>query len=278
MLRFYGNGLSFGRNLLALGCCMVWLAGCSSDDGKDKISEKPVEELYSDANKAFADGDYKIAAKNFEEVERQYPYSQWATRAQLMAAYAEYQGRDYDSAVATLDRFIQLHPGNKEAAYAYYMRAICFYERITDISRDQSITHEAEKALQDVVSRFPDSSYARDAEAKLSLVQDQLAGAEMEVGRFYLKRHVFTAALPRFQTVIAQYQTTSQVPEALHRIVECTLALGLKQEAQATAAVLGHNFPGSEWYQKSYDLLGGENLTPKADSESWVGKAWHTLF
>lgn len=266
------------RSALLIGCGFFWLTGCASDDGKDKLTEKPVETLYEDGSKAFADGDYKQAAKSFEEVERQYPYSQWATKAQLMAAYAQYEDRDYDSAIATVDRFIQLHPGNAEVAYAYYLRAICFYERIADITRDQSLTREAERALQDIVSRFPDSSYARDAEAKLSLVQDQLGGAEMEVGRYYLKRRIFNAALPRFQKVVAEFQTTSQVPEALHRMVECYLALGIKSEAQATAAVLGHNFPGSDWYQKTYALLGGENLTPQADQSSWIGKFWRKLF
>lgn len=261
--------------ILTLGFGLI---ACSSDDSKDKLPEKPVDELYSDGAKALEERDFKKSAKSFEEVERQYPYSQWATKAQLMAAYAQYEGRDYDAAIITLDRFIQLHPGNAEVAYAFYLRALCFYDRITDITRDQSLTREAEKALQDVVSRFPDSSYARDAEAKLSLVQDQLAGAEMEIGRYYLKRKIYNAALPRFQAVVAQYQTTSQVPEALHRLVECYLALGIKKEAQATAAVLGHNFPGSSWYQNSYDLLGGEQLTPATDSASWAGKVWHKLF
>lgn len=265
------------RSALVLSFSLVLMA-CNGDDGKDKISEKPVDELYHDGAQALEEGDFKKSAKSFEEVERQYPYSQWATKAQLMAAYAQYQGRDYDSAIATTDRFIQLHPGNAEVAYAFYLRAICFYERITDITRDQSLTREAEKALQDIVSRFPESSYARDAETKLSLVQDQLAGAEMEVGRYYLKRKTYNAALPRFQAVVAQYQTTGQVPEALHRMVECYLAMGIKKEAQATAAVLGHNFPGSSWYQNSYDLLGGASLTPTADSTSWIGKVWHTLF
>jgi len=264
------------RALLLLGTCLGWLTACSSDDAKEDI-EKPVDQLYSDGAAALADKDYKKSAKSFEEVERQYPYSQWATKAQLMAAYAQYQGSDYDAAIATVDRFIQLHPGNPEVAYAFYLRAISFYERVTDINRDQSFTREAEKALQDVVSRFPDSPYARDALAKLSLVQDQLAGSEMEVGRYYLKRKIYNAALPRFQTVVARYQTTSQVPEALHRMVECYLALGIKKEAQAVAAVLGHNFPGNEWYQHSYELLGDAKLAPADQSESWIGKVWRKL-
>ena len=271
------SGFGMRRGVLLAGACFIWLAGCSTDD-KGELPEKPVNELYSDGLSAMESGDYKQSAKSFEEVERQYPYSQWATKAQLMAAYAQYQGRDYDSAIATLDRFIQLHPGNAEVAYAYYLRAISFYERIMDITRDQTMTRDAEKALQDIVSRFPGTSYARDAEAKLSLVQDQLAGAEMEVGRYYIKRKIYNAALPRFQTVVAQYQTTSQVPEALHRMVECYLALGIKKEAQATAAVLGHNFPGSQWYQHSYDLLEGESLAPAADQGSWIGKIWRKLF
>lgn len=268
-------------------CCKIALlsgllavAACSGDDadGKKLESEKPVEQLYQEAAQALEDGDYQPAAKNFEEVERQYPYSQWATKAQLMAAYAQYQGGDYDAAIGTLDRFIQLHPGNDAIAYAFYLRAISFYERIADVRRDQSMTREAEKALQDVVGRFPDSAYARDATLKLSLVQDQLAAAEMEVGRYYLKRKIYNAALPRFQKVVAEFQTTSQTPEALHRMVECYLALGIRKEAQAAAAVLGHNFPGSNWYEYSYDLLGGSGLTPQADQQSWIGKTWRKIF
>ncbi len=268
-------------------CCQIMLLSgllalnaCSGDDadGKKLESERPVEQLYQEAARALEDGDYKPAAKNFEEVERQYPYSQWATKAQLMAAYAQYQGEDYDAAIGTLDRFIQLHPGNEAIAYAFYLRAISFYDRIADVRHDQSMTREAEKALQDVVGRFPDTSYARDATLKLSLVQDQLAAAEMEVGRYYLKRKIYNAALPRFQKVVAEFQTTSQTPEALHRMVECYLALGIRKEAQASAAVLGHNFPGSTWYQFSYDLLNGEGLKPQAEETSWIGKAWRKIF
>ena len=268
-------------------CCQIMLLSgllalnaCSGDDadGKKLESERPVEQLYQEAARALEDGDYKPAAKNFEEVERQYPYSQWATKAQLMAAYAQYQGEDYDAAIGTLDRFIQLHPGNEAIAYAFYLRAISFYDRIADVRHDQSMTREAEKALQDVVGRFPDTAYARDATLKLSLVQDQLAAAEMEVGRYYLKRKIYNAALPRFQKVVAEFQTTSQTPEALHRMVECYLALGIRKEAQAAAAVLGHNFPGSTWYQFSYDLLNGEGLKPQAEETSWIGKAWREIF
>ncbi|MEJ0063074.1 MAG: outer membrane protein assembly factor BamD [Alphaproteobacteria bacterium] len=262
-----------GMVLLAALC----LAACSGDKDKDKDVEKPVDELYNDAAKQLEDGDYKKSASLFEEVERQYPYSQWATRAQLMAAFAQYEGQDYDASVATLDRFIQLHPGNPQIDYAYYLRALDYYERVADVARDQNYTREAEKALQDIVSRFPDTAYARDAIVKISLIQDQLAGAEMEVGRYYIKQKIYNAALSRFQNVVEKYQTTSHVPEALHRMVECYLGLGIKKEAQATAAVLGYNFPGSPWYQYSYDLLDGEKLTPQPSHESWIGRAWRRV-
>jgi outer membrane protein assembly factor BamD len=275
------NMLQHKRLSQALLCFSLlgMLTACAGDK-KDELVEKPVHELYDEATKAFDDGDFKLAAKNFEEVERQYPYSEWATRAQLMAAYAQYSAQDYDSATATLDRFIQLHPGHERIAYAFYLRALCFYERIADIVRDQTYTREAEKALREVISRFPDTPYAKDAEAKFVLVQDQLAAAEMEVGRYYLKRQLYGAALPRFQTVVEKFQTTSQVPEALHRMVETTLALGITKEAQAVAAVLGYNYPGSDWYQLSYQLLASRDLAPAAAapaSDSWIGRIWKKL-
>jgi outer membrane protein assembly factor BamD len=258
----------------ALLLLLTGLVGCGTD--KPVLTEKPVHELYDDGMKAFGETDYAKSAKSFEEVERQYPYSPWATKAQLMAAFAHYQGHDYDSAVTTLDRFIQLHPGNDDVAYAYYLRAVSFYDRIAEITRDQSNTREAMKALQDIVSRFPNTPYARDAQLKIALVQDQLAGAEMEVGRYYLKRKIYNAALPRFQNVIQTYQNTSQVPEALHRMVECYAALGITHEAKATAAVLGHNFPGSTWYQASYALVGGEAAT--TTQPSWISRVWRKVF
>ena len=262
--------------LAAFGFVLLTLAACASDDDKP-LPDKPVEELYNSATDMMDKKEYKQAAKEFEEVERQHPYSQWATRAELMAAYAQYQAMDYDAATATLDQFIQLHPGNNSIAYAYYMRALCFYERLSDVRRDQSFAQNALKNLQDIVSRFPDTPYARDAVLKIALVNDHLAGAEMEVGRNYLKQKLYTAAVGRFRTVVEKFQTTSHVPEALHRLVECYLALGIPKEAKATAAVLGHNFPGSPWYQDSYNLLTQNNLVPAGAQESWAAQAWHTV-
>ncbi len=257
---------------------VMGLAACADTDKDKPLPDKPVEELYNNASKLMDKKSYKEAAKQFEEVERQHPYSQWATRAELMAAYANYQAMDYDNAVLALDQFIQLHPGNNNVAYAYYLRALCFYERLSDVRRDQSFAENALKGMQDIVSRFPETSFAKDAVLKIALINDHLAGAEMEVGRNYLKQQLYTAAVGRFRYVIEKYQTTSHVPEALHRLVESYLALGIPGEAKATAAVLGHNFPGSPWYEDSYRLLTANNLTPDDSGESWIGKAWHTVF
>lgn len=258
--------------LAILMLAMCAFVSCADDD--KTMPDKPVDELYNAAQDLMDKHEYKDASKQFEEVERQHPYSQWATRAELMSAYALYEDMDYDKAVADLDTFIQLHPGNANIAYAYYLRALCFYERLADVRRDQSFAENALKGLQDIVSRFPDSVYARDAALKIALVKDHLAGAEMEIGRNYMKQKIYTAAVGRFRAVIEKYQTTSHVPEALHRLVECYLALGIKSEATATAAVLGHNFPGSEWYQDSYNLLTDKHLTPAEDKKSWIERVW----
>jgi outer membrane protein assembly factor BamD len=250
--------------LLALG-----LAACGGDD-KPVYVEKPVEELYNGAMNAMQAGDYEEAARLFDEVERQHPYSEWAAKAQLMAAYAYYQENSYDEAINALDRFIELHPGSPDAPYAYYLKAISYYEQIVDVRRDQSATSQSLSALEEVVRRYPDSTYARDAELKIDLALDHLAGKHMDVGRFYQSRSEYLAAINRFRTVIERYQTTTHTPEALHRLVECYLAMGIVDEAKATAAVLGHNFPGSEWYIDSYALLTGENLYPEDSDDSWV--------
>ena len=235
------------------------LAGCASGDEEEYV-ERPVDVLYNEAVDASVTGDYKVAAEKFLEVERQHPYSVWATKAQLMSAYAYYSETKYDDAVLALDRFIQLHPGNRDIAYAYYLKALSYYEQIVDVGRDQRITEQALAALDEVVRRFPDNKYARDARLKLDLAHDHLAGKEMEIGRYYQKRENCLAALNRYRNVVDKYQTTTHVPEALHRITECYTALGIKPEATQTAAVLGYNYPGSEWYVDSYQMLTGETV------------------
>jgi outer membrane protein assembly factor BamD len=264
---------------VALAILACALAACAGDKDKDELPpEEPVEILYNKAADLMDKGQYHDAAKQFAEVERQHPYSQWATKAQLMEGFADYENLDYDEAITALNQFIELHPGSNDVAYAYYLRALCNYERIADVRRDQSFARDALKGMQDVVSRFPNSTYARDAVLKISLINDHLAGAEMSVGRWYMSQKLYIAAINRFRAVVDRYQTTSHVPEALERLVECYIALGITKEAQATAAVLGYNFPGSDWYQDAYRLLAKNNLAPEKDSESWIGHAWHSVF
>jgi outer membrane protein assembly factor BamD len=258
------------RRLIVAVVLATAVAACSSD--KDAYVEKPVEELYNAGMDRLADGNWGAASKNFEEVERQHPYSVWASKAQLMNAYALYQANKYDESVLAAQRFTQLYPANKDVAYAYYLVAICYYEQIVDVGRDQKTTEQALSALDEVIRRFPASEYARDARLKVDLARDHLAGKEMEVGRYYLKRGQIVAAINRFRFVVENYQTTTHVPEALHRLTEAYLILGVKDEAKAAAAVLGHNFPGSPWYLDSYALLTGEDLRPEAKSTSWLAK------
>lgn len=264
------------RSFAVAACALM--AACSSGDEDLPYVERPAGTIFGEANAAMQAERYKEAARLFDEVERQHPYSSEATRAQLRAAFAHYQNQKYDDAILALDRFIQLHPGHPDVAYAYYMRAICYYEQITDVKRDQRMTKQSLEALQEVVRRFPDSQYARDAKLKIDLTVDHLAGKEMEIGRYYLKQGQYSAAVGRFRNVVEQYQTTSHVPEALHRLVECYLALGVKDEARAAAAVLGHNYPGSDWYMDSYALLEDAGLRPAGDKKSWINRAWNSLF
>lgn len=238
-----------------------------------------VEELYSQAQDAMERKQYRSAARLFDDVERQFPYSEYATQAKLMTAFAHYKGLRYDEAILALDRFIELHPGHKDIAYAYYLRAISFYEQIIDVGRDQEITEMAMESLNDVIRRFPETQYARDARLKLDLTRDHLAGKEMEIGRYYLKRKHYTAGINRFKAVVDDYQTTTHVPEALHRMVESYLALGLNDEAYRIASVLGHNYPGSKWYEASYAMIKGGDLPAFTNKpKTTFGKLKDTLF
>jgi outer membrane protein assembly factor BamD len=252
---------------LAFGPLLAVQTGCTQ---KDVYKDEPVEVLYNRGMEELNAGDSQKASKDFDEVDRQHPESSWATKAQLMSAYALYQGNKLDEAVPVLDRFIQLHPGHRDVAYAYYLKAICYYEQIADVARDQADTQRALAALQDVLTRFPNSRYARDAKFKLDLARDHLAGKEMSIGRFYEQQREYLAAINRFRAVIDNFQTTSQVPEALERLVECYSALGLTDEAQKTAAVLGYNYPGTDWYQDAYKLViarsGSAAMAPSAES------------
>ncbi|WP_290812826.1 outer membrane protein assembly factor BamD [Ferrovibrio sp.] len=260
------------RRLVSALLLLLAVAACG---GKEKpYVERPVEELYNQAMDALAVSEWEAAAKGFDEVERQHPYSVWANKAQLMAAYSYYQKNMYTDAISAAERFIQLHPGSKETPYAYYLVAVCYYEQITDVGRDQKTTQQALSSLEEVVRRYPTSEYARDARLKIDLTRDHLAGKEMTIGRYYLRKNQQIAAINRFKSVIEKYQTTTHVPEALHRLAEAYMSLGVLEEAQNVAAVLGYNYPGSEWYVDTYTLVSGQEV-PTASSEK---KSWWNIF
>ena len=232
----------------------IIISACTTQN-YNKYIESPVGLLYNEAMHFLELGDSLTASKIFLEVVRQHPNCIWATKAQLMGAYAAYESGQYENAVIALDRFIQLHPGHKDAAYAYYLKGLCYYERISDVALDQKTALLAADAFQEVIVRFPNSLYARDFQFKMDLILDHLAGKEMAIGRFYMQRQRYPSAINRFRNVVAHYQRTTHVPEALYRLVESYTALGLIDEARKVTAVLGFNFPESLWYQDSYDLM-----------------------
>ena len=256
------------------GCDSISLPGIGEGDELAQFQDKSVEALYNNAMDNLEAGWHNTAAQLFDELERQHPYSAWATKAQLMSAYSNYQQGAYDEAIIGLDRFIELHPGHRDVGYAYYLKGLSYYEQISDVGRDQKMTRLALATLRDIVKRFPDSAFARDARIKLELTQDHLAGKEMEIGRYYMRRREYLAAINRFKFVIEKYQTTRHVPEALHRVTESYLALGITDEAQMATAVLGYNYPGSSWYEDSYALLDQRSLSPQRKKSSWLSWLW----
>ncbi len=251
-----------------IGSILPWNGKADELDPKVDLGQLPPEQLYNNGVDALNQKRYTTSVRQFDAIEQNYPYSSWAVNAQLMHGYAEYLQNHYTEAVGALDRFISLHPANQNIAYAYYLRALCYYEQIADIQRDQKGTQLALAALQDVVNRFPDSAYARDSRLKIDLCRDHLAGKEMEIGRWYEKQKLYAAAIGRFQRVVDDYQTTNHTPEALHRLTEIYLLLGLTDQARKTAAVLGHNYPGSRWYEDSYSDLVAEGMAAPAENRT----------
>jgi outer membrane protein assembly factor BamD len=252
--------VSISRALILTGATLAiaLTAGCGGRGGKPKDTAyvaRDVDSLYLEARRRLDTGEDKVAAALFDEVERQHPYSPWARRAQLMSAFSYYSAKDYTKSVQSAQRFLSIHPGNKDAAYAYYLIALCYYEQISDVSRDQKTTQQALAALNDVVRRYPGTRYATDARLKIDLVNDHLAGKEMDIGRFYERAGRWLAADIRFRNVVDKFQATSHTPEALFRLVETNLSLGIPEEAQKYASVLGANYPGSEWYEKAFRLM-----------------------
>lgn len=253
---------------VALGIGLL-LVACSSNNEEEYV-ERPPEELFAQGEQLLAEGSFEDSARAFEEVERQHPYSQLAVRAQVMAGYAYFEGELYDQSIAALRSFIDLHPGNSDVPYAHYLIGMSYYERLSDVGRDQEMTEEALAAFGELVRRFPDSDYARDAQLKMDLAYDHLAGKEMLIGRYYQDRRQYVAAINRFRTVVDNYDTTTHVPEALHRLTECYLALGVTEEARDAAAVLGYNYPDSVWYERSYALIGSDPEPAIDNQDSWI--------
>ena len=277
------------KRTLPLLASLLMLSGCGlsqwdgSFSGLTSAAARPQatvdrspEGLYAAGVEALQRRRFQQAVDLFDQLERDHPYSTWATNAKIMAAYGEYMRNRYTEAIGALDRFIQLHPAHRDIAYAHYLRALSYYEQINDAQRDQRSTEVAMTALQDVANRFPDTAYARDARLKIDLGRDHLAGREMNIGRFYQRQRLLNAAIGRYRRVVEDYQTTNHVPEALHRLTEIYLSLGLTDEARRTASVLGHNFPGNEWYRDSYGLLveGGAPADPSRPGFLRRSLAW----
>jgi outer membrane protein assembly factor BamD len=264
---------------LPLGGCgtgALWDKFLAKED--DKLVDEPADKLYNEGlylmNK---DKDPKAASKKFEEVDRQHPYSDWARKSLLMSAYAFYQAGDYDSCIGSATRYVTLHPGSADAAYAQYLIAASHYDQIPDISRDQQRTEKAIAALEEVVRKYPNSEYANSAKQKMEGARDQLAGKEMAVGRYYMEKRDYTAAINRYKTVVTRYQTTRHVEEALARLTEAYMAIGIVGEAQTAAAVLGHNFPDSRWYKDAYNLVKSGGLEPAENKGSWISRSFKKL-
>jgi outer membrane protein assembly factor BamD len=265
------------KKITALFCLgALALAGCSSTPETPYV-ERPVSEIYNTAMDSLEAGKYEESAKEFDEVERQHPYSKWAPRAQVMAAYSHYRGQKYDNALAAFEAFTQLHPGHEEVPYALYMTGMCYYEQLPDASRDQKDTEDALRVFTELLRRFPNTAYSKDAKYKVTLLRDALAGKEMDIARYYLEKKAYQAAIGRFEGVVKRYDTTKHTEEALYRMVECYLGLGLTGEARKVGAVLGHNYPRSPWYGEAYILVEGKEPEGNYESlrdrdESWLDR------
>ncbi len=255
---------------------MLSLPACSLFGDKDEaVSDDPADQLYNEGLYLLnSKKDQKAAAKKFEEVDRQHPYSEWARKSLLMSAYAYYEGRQYDECINAAKRYVTLHPGTDDAAYAQYLIASSYFDQIPDISRDQGRTEKALQALEEVARKYPNTEYAASVKRKIEVARDNLAAKEMSIGRWYQAKRDYTGAINRFKVVVTQYQTTRHVEEALMRLTEVYMTLGIVPEAQTAAAVLGHNFPDSRWYKDAYSLVNAGGVEPKEDQGSWISRAF----
>jgi len=272
-----GRTRQIGRVAAVLALCLTVGACASSNDAAKMLNPDPPEKMYAEADQLMGRGKYDAAAKKFENLDRDHPYSPEARRAMVMAAYAYYRAGKTQEAIATARRYTTMHPGTKEAALAHHIIISAYFDEMVGPNRDQSNARKALAELKTLKARYPDSPYARDAENRMRIAEDSIAAHEMEVGRYYLKRKNYMAAINRFKTVVTDYQTTAHVEEALMRLVEAYMALGIQQEAQTAAAVLGHNFPDSPWYKDAYALLQSDGLAPREDTGSWLSRAWQNF-
>lgn len=281
MGRLAGRGLALAALLgvtLGLGACTSlpsWVPG--SRPAEIPIENRSPQQIYLGAEQLLADGRPREAGVQFSEVERLYPYSEWAKRAMLMSAFAYHEGALYDESRAAAGRYLDFFPADVDAPYAQFLIALSYYDQIVDIGRDQTAAFDALQEMRDIIERYPDSQYATSAQMKFELALDHLAGKEMEIGRYYLSRGHYTAAINRFRVVVEDYQTTTHTAEALHRLVEAYLSLGLTQEAQTAGAILGYNFQGSIWYADSYALLTGRGLRPANVGDSWLNQSYRQV-
>ena len=266
-------------NLVGSLTLVIALAGCAARDAEDvALEDMDAEQIYKLGEASLANSKRPDNAIGyFSEVERLYPYSEWAKRALIMEAYGYHKARKYEDSRATAQRYLDTYPGSEDAAYASYLLALSYYDQIDDVGRDQGLTFQALQALRAVIEQYPDSEYAKSAILKFDLAFDHLAGKEMEIGRYYLKKGFYSAAINRFRVVVEQYQTTSQTPEALYRLIECYLSLGLTDEAQTAGAILGHNFQSTTWYEDAYKLLTKQGLEMKVRGDNWLAKVYRQV-
>lgn len=271
------------RSLIAAAMIgsLVTLAACQSDRDIDitalDIDTEPADVLYNQALANIKAGKMKEASRKFEAIDKQHPYSEYARKAMVMNSFANYRMGQYSDSINSARRYISLYPNSEDTAYAYYLIGLSYYRQIPQVTRDQRTARRAIAAFSEIIQRYPESEYVADSEVKLRFARDQLAGKEMQIGRYYQERKEYAAAVNRFRTVVESYPNTRQVEEALARLVEVYFAMGLTQDAQAAAAVLGHNFPDSEWYADSYALLQTEGLEPRENRGSWITRAGSRL-
>lgn len=250
------------------------LSACSSDEPLEPFVEIPAEQSYNAGIAYIKEGNYGEATKKFEEVDAQHPYSEWARKSLIMTAYTNYTRGSYTEAITSAQRYVTIYPGSEDAAYAQFIIGQSYFNQIPDVTRDQDMTKKALAAMNELVQRYPESPYASEGQKKIDIAKDQLAGKEMEVGRYYLNRREYVGAINRFRTVVTEFQTTRHIEEALQRLTEAYFAMGVVTEAQTAAAVLGHNYPDSRWYKDAYKLLATNGLEPREDGGSWISKAF----